>query len=182
MAARQHTYVTADELFAMPEDEFRYELVRGELVETPPAGSEHGGIATVILGHLYLYIRRQGAGKALSTDTGYRLAEDHVLAPDASFISESRIPASGLPVGFFPGAPDMAVEVISPSERELHISQKIEDYLHYGCKMVVVVRPRTRSVEVHRPRHEMLTLMPGDVLDGGDAVPGWQVAISEIFE
>ena len=176
------TYVTADELYAMPDDGFRYELVRGELVKMPPAGAMHGSIESEFNFHLRSYVKSSRLGEVFGSDTGFQLAPDHVLAPDASFVSQSRIPASGLPERFFPGAPDLAVEVISPSERERHISEKIDDYLQYGCKMVVVIRPRTRRVEVHTPNRDVQILESGDVLDGGDAVPGWQLPVNDIFE
>ena len=182
MSAIQHTYVTADQLYAMPDDGFRYELVRGELVKMPPAGSEHGDVSGTIHVDLGWYVRNEQLGKVLSSDTGYRLADDHVLAPDVSFIANARIPASGLPVGFFPGAPDVAVEVISPSEMERHVARKVSDYLEYGCKMVIVVRPDVRRVEVHTPDRSTSSLEPGEVLDGGEAVPGWRLPVSDIFQ
>ena len=182
MSAIQQIHVTAEELYAMPEDGFKYELVRGALVKMPPAGFEHGEIGVQVVTHLHNHVSRMGLGRVVAADTGYQLAEDHVLAPDVSFVSESRLPASGSPEGFFRGVPDMAVEVISPSEREQHITQKVADYLRYGCKMVVVVRPRMRRVEVHIPNRETQILEPGDVLDGGTAVPGWQLPIADIFE
>ena len=182
MSAIQQIYVTADELYAMPDDGFKYELVRGELVQMPPAGFRHGDIGSEINVHLHNHVKRMRLGRVPISDTGYQLAEDHVLAPDVSFVSESRLPASGSPEGFFRGAPDLAVEVISPSEQERHITQKVADYLSYGCKMVVVVRPRTRRVEVHSPSLEMQILEPGDVLDGDAAVPGWRLPIADIFE
>ena len=176
------TYVTAEELYAMPDDGFRYELVRGELVKMPLAGAIHGVIASTVGWNLHSHVKNLRLGTVVTVGTGFQLAEDHVLAPDGAFVSQSRITTSGLPDGFFPGAPDLAIEVISPSERERHISQKVDDYLHYGCKMVVLIRPRTRRVEVHTPNREVQILEPGDVLDGGDAVPGWQLPIADIFE
>ncbi len=181
MSAMQKTKMSADELLAMVDDGFRYELVRGELVKMPPAGFEHGDIAGIIHGHLISHVRSGGLGRAPVADTGYQLTENHVLAPDVSFVAESRVPSTGPPIGFFRGAPDMAVEVVSPSESEARVSQKTADYLLYGCKMVVVVRPRSQSVEVHMPGKEPVTLGWGDVLDGGDAVPGWRMEVSEIF-
>ena len=177
----QQTYVTAEELYGMQEDGFRCELVRGELVKMPPAGFKHGDIGLAVASHLHQHVNAMRLGRVVASDTGYQLSVDHVLAPDVSFVAESRLPASGLPEGFFQGAPDMAVEVISPSEREQHISEKVGDYLRYGCKMVVVIRPRARRVEVHLPNRETQTLEPDDVLDGGTAVPGWQLPITEIF-
>ena len=182
MSAIQQIRVTADELYAMPDDGFKYELVRGELVKMPPAGFEHGDIGVQVASHLHNHVKRMRLGRVVAADTGYQLADDHVLAPDVSFVSEARLPASGSRERFFRGTPDLAVEVISPSERERHITQKVADYLSYGCKMVVVVRPRTRRVEVHLPNSETQILEPGDVLDGDIAIPGWELPIAEIFE
>ena len=176
------TYVTADELYAMPDDGFRYELVRGELVKMPPAGFEHCDAGAEVLVHLRVYAKAKGLGRAVGADTGFRLAEDHVLAPDVAFVSQSRLPVTGLPERFFPGVPDLAVEVISPSGREPHIDRKVDDYFHYGCQMVVFVRPRTRTVEVHTPDREVQVLEMGDVLDGGEVVPGWQLPVAQIFD
>ena len=181
MSAVQQTYVTAEELYGMQDDGFRCELVRGELVKMPPAGFRHGDIGLAVASHLRRHVNAMRLGRVVASDTGYQLSVDHVLAPDVSFVSESRLPASGLPEGFFQGAPDIAVEVISPSEREQHILEKVGDYLRYGCKMVVVIRPRTRRVEVHLPNREMQILESDDVLDGGAIVPGWQLPIAEIF-
>jgi Uma2 family endonuclease len=182
MSAMQKTYVTADELYAIPKDGFKYELIRGELVKMPPAGFEHGDIGVKVASHLHSHVKKMQLGRVVAADTGYQLAADHVLAPDVSFVSESRLPTSGLPEGFFHGVPDLAIEVISPSERERHVSQKVDDYLRYGCKMIVVIRPRTRRVELYSPMRAMQTLEPGDVLDGGSVVPGWQLPIADIFD
>ena len=182
MSAIQQIHVTAEELYAMPEDGFKYEFVRGELVKMPPAGFEHGDIGMPVASHLHSHVISMGLGRVVASDTGYQLAADHVLTPDVSFVSESRLPASGSPEGFFQGAPDLAVEVISPSEPEQHITQKFADYLRYGCKMVVLVRPRMRQVEVHLSGSETQILEPEDVLDGGTAVPGWRLPIVDIFE
>ncbi len=181
MSAMQKTKMSADELLAMVDDGFRYELVRGELVKMPPAGFDHGRIGGTVYRSLSQHVFRTGLGETPISDTGYQLADDHVLAPDVSFVSASRVPSTGPPIGFFRGAPDMAVEVVSPSESEARVSRKTADYLLYGCKMVVVVRPRSQSVEVHMPGKETVTLESGDVLDGGDAVPGWRMEVSEIF-
>ena len=176
------TSVTAEELYAMPDDGFKYELVRGELVKMPPAGAIHGNLGSKVDFRLSGYVNETGLGFVFVADTGFRLAEDHVLAPDVAFVTESRIPAAGLPQGFFHGAPDLAVEVVSPTDRERRIAEKIEDYLDYGCKMVVLIRPATRRVEVHTPDGVLQVLEVGDVLDGGDVVPGWQLPIAEIFD
>ena len=176
------TSVTAEELYAMPDDGFRYELVRGELVKMPPAGFIHGRLGQKVGTRMDQYATRMRLGLVAGSETGYQLAEDHVLSPDVSFVSESRIPVSGPPEGYFSGAPDLAVEVISPSERQRRIDEKIEDYLNHGCRMVVLVLPRERRFEVHTPDGVLQVLEVGDVLDGGDVVPGWQLPIADIFD
>ncbi len=110
MTAMQKTYMSANELLTIQDDGLRYELVRGELVKMPPAGFEHGTLNGKIHANLGSHVYANGLGDTLSSDTGYQLADDHVLAPDVSFVSASRVPSTGPPIGFFRGVPDGAGE------------------------------------------------------------------------
>ena len=114
-----HTLVTADELFMMPDDGFRYELVKGELRRMPPAGSEHGAIGINIALVVAQFVKAHDLGVVFGADTGFKIASnpDTVRAPDLAFVRRERIPAGGVPREFWPGAPDLAVEVISPAIR-----------------------------------------------------------------
>ncbi len=172
---------TAEDLLAMPDDGFRYELVRGELRKMSPAGQFHGEYASSIHISLGWHAKANGLGKVYSSDTGFRLAADLVRAPDVSFVRRERAEAVKDTPGFFPGAPDLAVEVISPSDRYVDVDEKVADYLDAGALAVIVVNPRRRTVSVHRPAGSVV-LTEADTLEMDDVVPGWRMAVREVFE
>ncbi len=96
-------------------------------------------------------------------------------------MSTARIPADGLPRGYFPGAPDLAVEVVSPGDTVYEVEGKTEEWLAAGAQLVWIVNPRKRTVEVHRSDREEQTLRENDVLDGEDVVPSFTLRVAEIF-
>ncbi|HZT60105.1 MAG TPA: Uma2 family endonuclease [Pyrinomonadaceae bacterium] len=174
---------TAEELFTMPKDGFRYELVKGELRKMSPAGSEHGAIIvriTIRLGH---YVESNNLGVCFGAETGFKIASDPdtVRAPDLAFISRERIPESGIPKKFWPGAPDLAAEVLSPGDSYEEVDEKVEDWLAAGTRAVWIVNPRKRSVTIYRSMTDVTRLSESDELDGGDVVPGFRCKVSEIF-
>ena len=178
----QTKLMTAEELFAMPDDGWRYELVRGELRKMAPPGLYHGEYA----GNTYLslgnHVRANNLGKTY-TEIGFLIETDpdHVRAPDTAFISRDRLEAIGEGAGYFPAAPDLAIEVISPNDRLTRVNEKVRDWLDAGTRMVVVVNPRRRDVTVHLPNEDPVSLTEEDTLNGGDVVPGWTMHIREIF-
>ena len=107
---------------------------------------------------------------------------DHVRAPDTAFIRRERVDAAGNVRGFFPGAPDLAMEVISPSDRYSQVEEKVADWLEAGTMAVIVVDPRRRAVKVHRSLSDASILTDADTLSIEDVVPGWQMTVAEIFE
>lgn len=175
--------VTANELLHMPDDGFRYELVRGELRRMTPAGSEHGRIAVRITWRLARHVEENRLGTVYAAETGFRLATDPdtVRAPDAAFVSRDRAEAVGDVEGFWPEAPQLAVEVISPGDSYADVEEKVFDWLDAGTKMVVVINPRQRSATVYRSPTDITALAETGVLDGGDVVPGFELAVREIF-
>jgi Uma2 family endonuclease len=181
--ATQLRTITADELLAMPDDGIRRELVEGELREMTPAGWQHGRIAGNIAGELRTYVREHRLGVMTTAEATYRLATDPdtVRAPDVAFVSRERVEQAGDPVGFWPGAPDLAVEVVSPHDRYSDVREKVNEYLDAGTRMVIVVDPPSHAVTVHRTRTARLDLTEDDVLDGEDVVPGWKLPVRDIF-
>jgi Uma2 family endonuclease len=175
--------MTADELLAMPDDGIRRELVGGELREMTPAGWKHGRIAGNIASDLGPYVRRHGVGAMATAEASFRLSADPdtVRAPDVSFVRQARLDAIGDTESFWPGAPDLAVEVISPSDRYSDVREKVDEYLAAGTEMVVVVDPRNREVTVFHASGERIELTEDGVLDGGDVVPGWRLPVRDIF-
>ncbi|HEU0299551.1 MAG TPA: Uma2 family endonuclease [Longimicrobium sp.] len=175
--------MTADELLAMPDDGIRRELVEGELREMTPAGWQHGRIAGNIAGELRAYIRAHRLGVMATAEASYRLSTDPdtVRIPDVSFVRQERVDEIGDPVGYWPGVPDLAFEVISPNDRYSDVRAKVDEYLAAGTPMVVLVDPRNREVVVFRASGARLELTEDDVLEGGDVVPGWRLPVRDIF-
>lgn len=182
-ASSRPTDVTADELLRMPRGRVRRELVRGMVRETTPAGYGHGRIAMRMGSRLDTYVDAHDLGVVCAAETGFKLEgdPDTVRAPDVAFIRRERVAAVGEREGFWPGAPDLAVEVVSPGDSSGEVEEKVADWLSAGCRMVVVVNPRKRAVTVHRSRTDFAVLTEDDVLDGGDVVPGWRLPVREIF-
>jgi len=173
--------MTAEQLFAAPELG-RCELVRGELIMMSPAGSQHGYVSTNLAAALAVLVKRHGLGVVLSGDPGFRIGSDPatVRAPDVAFVRAERA-AAAMGRGFFPGAPDLAVEVISPSDRASEVSAKVQAWLGAGCGAVWVADPETQSVTVYRSRTQIVVLGVGDQLSGEDVVPGFSLPVAEVF-
>jgi Uma2 family endonuclease len=178
-----HTLTTADELFVMPNDGFRYELVKGELRRMPPAGGEHGAVAVSITLAVAQFVKAQGLGVVFGAETGFKIAAepDTVRAPDLAFVRRERIPEGGIPRGFWPGAPDLAVEVISPGDTYTEVEEKVHDWLNAGTRMVLVLNPRTRTVTVYTSHTDVVRLTESDLLDGGEVLPGFTCRVAELF-
>jgi Uma2 family endonuclease len=175
--------MTAEDLLRMPDDGFRYELVRGELRKMAAAGHRHGRIAINMTTPLDQFVRGQNLGIVYAAETGFRLASDPdtVRAPDVAFVRRERAEAVGDTEGYWPGAPDLAVEVVSPSDTYTEVEEKILAWIDAGTRMVIVVNPRKRSVTVYRSRSDIIVLSENDVLDAGDVVPGWTMLVRHVF-
>jgi len=175
--------VTADELFFMPKDGSRYELVKGELRQMSPSGSEHGFVIVNITLLLAQHVKPNGLGVCFGAETGFKIASDPdtVRAPDLAFVSRERIPETGITKKFWQGAPDLAVEVMSPGDTVKEVREKVEDWLAAGTKAVWVLNPKRRSVTVYRSTSDVTRLAEGDELEGGEVVPGFRCKVSEIF-
>ena len=175
--------VTADELLLMPDDGFRYELVQGELRQMNPAGNMHGRVAMSFAWRLAQHVDENQLGVVYAVETGFRLATDPdtIRAPDGAFVSQARVEAVGEVEGFWPEAPDLAVEVVSPGDSYTDVEEKDFAWLDAGSKMVVVVNPRQRSATVYKSPSNIIALAEADVLAGGDIVPGFELVVREIF-
>jgi Uma2 family endonuclease len=176
--------VTAEELERMPEDGFRYDLIAGVLIKQMPANFEHGALAATIAAILWIFVKPRQLGIVVGAETGFLLARDpdHVLGPDVAFVRADRLPPVRERRHYLPLAPDLAVEVASPSQSARLVRDKVLDYLDHGVRLVWVVHPVRRTVTVWQPDRSSRTLGLGDELDGGDVLPGVRVAVTEIFE
>ena len=175
--------VTAEELLALPDDGFCYELLRGTLRKMAPAGGRHGFLASEIGAELRNHVKSNGLGRVFAAETGFLLASDPdtVRTPDAAFVCSERVEEVGSVEGYWPGAPDLAAEVISPNDRYTEVEAKIMEWLDAGTRMVVVLDPRRRAVTVYRSRDDIAVLTTDDVLRGGEVVPGWSVPVRDLF-
>jgi Uma2 family endonuclease len=180
VATQLHT-TTADELLRMPEDGIRRELVAGEIREMTPAGRRHARVAQNINRSLDSYVRTHDLGQVFP-EYGYVLSSDPdtVRAPDTSFVRADRLDQGGAEEGFYRGVPDLAVEVVSPTDRYSEVRAKVDEYLDAGTPMVIVVDPQNREVVV-RTQRDRVELTEDDVLDGGDVVPGWTLPVRDLF-
>jgi Uma2 family endonuclease len=172
---------TAEQLFQAPELG-RCELLRGELVMMWPAGSEHGMIVAEIAGILRDFVKPRTLGVVLGGETGFRVSSDPdtVLAPDVAFLRADRV-RGGLPKGYFPGAPDLAVEVLSPNDRAGEMFAKVQTWLTAGCSSVWVVDPKTQTVTIYSADRRAVMLTSADLLTGGELLPGFNSAVAGIF-
>ena len=177
--------VTAEDLLLMTQGDTgkRYELVEGELWEMPPAGGYHGNVAFTIASIIGAYIRGKNLGVGFTAETGFvtRRDPDSVRAPDVAFVSKERLAQGRAPDGFVQIAPDLAVEVVSPSDSAAAVYVKVEEYFAAGARLVWVVHPDTRSVTVHHSPGESKTLREGDALDGEPVFKGFQVRVRDLF-
>ena len=174
---------TAEELFDLADDGGRSELVEGEFIRMTPTGAEHG-VFTARIGHLLdEYVERNDLGVCCGAGTGFVLQRDPdtVRAPDAAVVVKSRVPSTGIPGSYWPFAPDLAVEVVSPSDRLADLHLKIAEYFAAGTRLVWLLEPETRMVHVYRsPRHVEVVGREED-LDGGDVLPGFRCAVRWLF-
>jgi Uma2 family endonuclease len=174
---------TADELLHMPEDGYRYELIEGELRKMSPPGSAHGFVAMEIAARLVDHVRRHQLGLVFAAETGFRITRspDTVLAPDASFVRNERIEVHGIPEEYFPEAPALVVEVVSPGDTAYEVDDKIQRWFSAGVELAWVVNPKGHAVTVYRGLNDIQMLKADDTLDGGAVVPGFTCRVGDLF-
>ena len=174
---------TADDLLNWPDDGFRDELVRGELRKMSSAGQFHGEFAAYLTISLGSYALENGLGKVYTAEAGFRLASnpDHVRVPDVAFVSSARLEEFGESEGFFPAAPDIAIEVMSPSDRYAAVNEKVRDWLDAGTQAVIVVVPRRRVLRIHRSPADAVELNESETIEIDDVVPGWHMPVRDVF-
>ena len=180
--ATERKLMTADELLLMPKvDGRRFELIRGVLIEKMPGGDPHSETVVRTGSLLTVYSDDNDYGNVRSGEPGYRLDHDPdtVRAPDVAWFAPSRVPQDV--VGFPALAPDLAVEVKSPSNSWPEISSKAYMWLSYGSQEVWVADPPTTTVTIYKLHSPPVTLGEDDVLDGGDLLPGFSTPVWRLF-
>ncbi len=184
MAVQDKLY-TADDLWEMSHrvgDQKRLELIKGVIVEMSPAGDVHGVVAAWLLYVIMGHVLAHDLGDVTAAETGFVLFAGRpqtVLAPDVGFISKKRRPP--LTGKYYTVAPDLAVEVVSPTDTAKDLREKVELYLRYGTSLVWVVYPDSRLVDVHRSGHPAVSFDIDGELDGGDVLPGFKLPVRDVF-
>ena len=176
--------VTAAKLLALPTGMGkRYELVLGKLRVMSPAGWRHGNVVSNLHEVLASFVKQRDLGMMFGAETGFRLTRDPdtVRAPDIAFIARQSLPAEMPREAFWPGAPDLAVEVLSPDDRTGEVDEKIEAWLAAGTAAVWIVDPKLRTVTIHESGNQISVRAAGQTLDGGTVVPGFSCAVDELY-
>jgi len=149
-----------------------------------PPGGIHGRVIVRISSRLDEHVRQHGSGEVMA-DVGFVLHlpadPERVRGPDVAFISKERLPEGRVPEGFLQGAPDLAVEVLSPSDTSLDVQQRVRDFLEGGARLVWVVAPRARTVTVYRADGSARLLRDQETLDGEDVLPGLTISLGDVF-
>ena len=172
--------MTADELADLPDSPFRHELVKGELLTMPLPFKQHGEVSANLMFALAQYVKANKFGVVYAR-SGFKLESDPdtVLGPDVAFVRRERV--GTISKKYRQDAPDLAVEVISPSQRPQAIRRKTELCLQLGARAVWNVNPQTRTVSVHRDNGEVTHFSGSDVLTDDDVLPGFRISLTEIF-
>ena len=174
--------VTAEQAAKLYPDQ-RWEIIRGELIMMTPAGYRHGRIANKIAYLVTHHVLEHGLGEVVGPATGFYLerSPDTLRAPDTAFVGRARLDEMN-ETGFAEIVPDLAVEVVSPSDSPSYVEDKARMWIDHGVKLVWVVWPQTRSISVHRGADAPAILHDGDELTGGEVLPEFRCDVSAVFD
>ena len=182
LPAPAQAWTEADLLRLGNDNQWQYELVRGELRQMSPANSVHGNLEFRFAVALGKYLEQHPLGEGYTGDTGFQLSVEPltIRSPDLAFIRTERLPTGSRPA-FLPLAPDLVIEIVSPSESARTIAEKVSDYLAAGTRLLWVVYPDQQHVHEYRATHAFHIYTAGDTLDGRDVLPGFQYALAALF-
>jgi Uma2 family endonuclease len=176
--------ITADEFLEWPDEPgCRQELIRGEVVTMSLAGGEHGEVAMEIGSLIWNHVKPLKLGKVYAAETGFIVERnpDTVRGADVAFVSNERLALITNPNKHIPFGPDLAVEVLSPNDRDDEVEEKVQVWLTAGSLLVWIVEPANRTVVVHRQGAEPVTLREDDEIDAGDVIPGFRCRVADFF-
>jgi Uma2 family endonuclease len=175
--------LTAEDLWNMPGNGAGFELIDGELHPMAPSGQEHSNVGVNLVTLINAFVRKNRLGIVTGPDGGYILKHDPetVRVPDIGFVRSDRLPKGKATPKYFNGAPDLVVEIISPTDSYQDLDEKVQQYLEHGVKLVWVVTPRTRTITVFRIGNTITALHTTGVLSGEDVLPGFSANIAELF-
>jgi len=183
MTTATQKLITAEEFARMPDppDGSQQELVRGVIITMPPPGGRHGACCSRINRRLGNFVEDNNRGTVFANDTGFVTERDpdSVRGPDVAFWSREKLPE--VPEGYIEVAPDLVVEVVSPSDHYARIQRKINEYLEKGVRLIWVVDPEDRSTAVFRDGQKSKVLSENEMLIGEDVLPGFTCRVADLF-
>jgi Uma2 family endonuclease len=176
--------MTAEALARVADDDFFYELDEGELIRMAPAGADHGWIEDILHVILSNHVTKHRLGKIYSGDTGFLLQSDPdvVRAPDIAFVRQERMPVKTHRSGYIVGAPDLAVEIQSPSQSPADLNRKVQQYLAAGTQVVWVLHPRRRQAKAYGRDGSVQIFSAVQYLQSAGLLPGLRVPLAKIFK
>jgi Uma2 family endonuclease len=175
---RKRRWTEAD-LLCLPDDGRKYELVNGRLVEVP-TGARHSRISVEVGARIYA--ARPSETTMFASSTGFRMAQGNIRSPDVSVMRTERLPEGKAPVGFVDGAPDLAIEVVSPDERMSDLLTKMAEYFESGAQEVWLLFPERKQAHRYRADLSVEVLHENDILHGAPLVPDFAVRVGDLFE
>ena len=175
---------TDEEFIALPDDGHHYEIINGELIDMGNSGALHGYVCTLAVAALASYILPKKLGVLLDSSTAFKMKNGNKRSPDIAFFAKERLQGMAvLPSGYLEGAPDLAVEVLSPGNTVEEIDDKLTEYFENGSRLIWVINPTQHYVLVYRSAQEPDRLLKGkDSLDGEELIPGFTLAIADLFQ
>ena len=175
--------LTADDLLRLHSEGVRGELIRGVLCRTMSTGELHGKIVTNLVVELGVFVKARQLGTIFASDSGVRLERrpDTVREPDIAFTSVEKLPLDAWNTGYSEVVPDVVIEVASPRDSRRGLNDKAHMWLSHGVRLVWVVQPDTRTIDVYQLNQAVTTLGDQDALDGLDALPGFACDVSAVF-
>ena len=172
---------TDEALAALPKNGYKHELLDGELIVSP-VHANHGLICMRLGALLFDFVQKHRLGEVYDSSTGFRLSEQVLLSPDLAFVSKARLrKIYAGPDQFLQGAPDLGVEVFSPSDRMREVHRKLDLYFEHGTRLVWLVNWKIEQVHIYRPDSIEALTRPNEILSGEGVVPGFKCRLSRVF-
>ena len=183
MTALQTDLLTADDLLRLYSEGVRGELVRGVLHEAMPSEEEHGWIVTNLVGEMFLVVKPLRLGRLIASDAGVWLERepDTVREPDIAFTRAERLPPGPPSRGYAEVVPDLVVEVVSPRDTVEDAADRATMWLGHGVRLVWIVHPASRTIDVHRADAGLTTLSESDRLGDEDVLSGFSCSVAAVF-
>lgn len=181
----QSQTVWTDEAFmALPDDGHHYEIINGELVDMGNSGALHGYLTSLLLTALGSHVLPRKLGVIFDSSTAFKMSNGNRRSPDISFFAKERLQGmTTLPSGFLEGAPDLAVEVLSPTNTTEEMDQKITEYFDNGSRLVWIIHPIQHYILVYHSAEEPDRLLKSlDYLDGENVIPDFKFSVAELFQ